>query len=740
MNLQCINLFFISIPFLLLIILLNFNLQKYIDSFYFKFFRIMTKKLCFIFSFLVSICVMQAQPPCPPNVTLSFQNTPVSCFGGNNGTATVTVNGGSNNYAYSWTPTGGNSFTASGLTAGVYTCTVLNTTTTGGGVPTVVYSENFNGATSTLTLNTPTGLNDLDANFWEVTDDESGVLPPGCGAAGLGNPTLHVTNTLVANAGASYNAGGLCALGICVTTNVRAETPNISTIGFTGLTLTFNYIGNGQGTIDNASLVYSTNGGGTWTVLAPSLKSPICTSGQGQWTAASYTLPAACNGIPNLRIGFVWTNNDDGVGSDPSFAVDDIQIVSGGTTTSVCAVTGSVTITQPATAISATINTVPLGCNGSAGSLTAIGSGGTGPYSYSWNNGQVTPVLANLSTGTYTCYVKDANNCTTQVSATLNPPQGLAATSSTLPSPCFGINTGTATALVTSGTAPYTYSWSNGQSAATISGLAAGVYTCIIHDANSCTATITAVVQGPTTPLSIAFTSQNPGCTGNADGAITANGLGGTPNYSYSWSNGISGQTISNLGPGVYTCFITDAANCTNQQSVTLIQASGLSTATSSTPSSVAASTGTATVTVSGGTAPYSYTWNTVPAQYTSTAIGLPPGVYTCTIKDANGCVRVVTVTIENGVGIDNQTMGLASYQVTPNPTTDFIWVHTLLIQKDDIRISLFDINGQEVFEQKESNILELNQVIPMSSFSAGVYLLKIETSKGQLIDKVIKY
>lgn len=699
----------------------------------------MTKKLCFIFSFLVSICVMQAQPPCPPNVTLSFQNTPVSCFGGNNGSATVNVNGGSNNYAYTWTPTGGNSFTASGLTAGVYNCTVLNSTTTGGGVPTVVYSENFNGATSTLTLNTPTGLNDLDANFWEVTDDESGVLPPGCGAAGLFNPTLHVTNTLVANSGASYNAGGLCAFGICVTTNVRAETPNISTIGFTGLTLTFNYIGNGQGLIDNASLVYSTNGGTSWNVLATSLKSSICTTGQGQWTAASYPLPAACNGINNLRIGFIWTNDDDGVGSDPSFAVDDIQIVTGGTITTVCAVTGSVTITQPSTALAATINTVPLGCNGSAGSVTAIATGGTGPYTYSWNNGQISAVLSNLSSGTYTCYVKDANNCTTQVSATLSPPQGLAATSSSIGSPCFGNNTGAATALVTSGTAPYTYTWSNGQSSATATNLAAGVYTCMIHDANGCSATVTATVQGPTTALSINLTPQNPGCTGTADGSITANGVGGTPNYSYSWSNGISGQTISNLGPGVYTCFITDASNCTSQQSVTLIQSTGLSTASSSTPSSAAASTGTATISISGGTAPYTYTWNTVPAQYTSTAIGLPPGVYTCTIKDANGCVRVVQVSIENGVGIDNQTLGLASYQVIPNPATDWIQVNAQLFQKDDIQISLYDINGQVVYEQKDANVLEINKVIPISALSTGIYLLKIETSKGQRMDKVMK-
>lgn len=700
----------------------------------------MTKKLCFIFSFLVSIGMMQAQPPCPPGVSLAFQSTPVSCFGGNNGSATVSVIGGANNYAYTWTPTGGNSFTATGLTAGLYNCTVLNTTTTGGGTPTVVYSENFNGATATWTINTPTGLNDLDANFWEITDDESGVLPPGCGAAGLGNPTLHVSNTLVANAGASYNAGGICAFGICVNTNVRAETPNISTIGFTGLTLNFNYIGNGQGLLDNASLVYSTNGGGTWTTLAASLKSAICTNGQGQWTAASYTLPAACNNIANLRIGFVWTNDDDGNGSDPSFAVDDIQIVTGGTITTVCSVTGAVTITQPSTPLSAVINTIPLGCNGSAGSLTAVGSGGTGPYSYSWNNGQISAVLANLSTGTYTCYIKDDNNCTTQVSATLNPPQSLAATTSTLPSPCFGINTGTATALVTSGTAPYTYTWSNGQSAATITGLAAGAYTCIIHDANACSATVTAVVQGPSTALSIAFNSQNPGCTGTADGSITANGVGGTPNYSYSWSNGISGQTISNLSPGVYTCFISDAANCTNQQSVTLTQASGLSTATSSTPSSTAASTGTATVSVSGGSSPYTYTWNTVPVQYTSTATGLPPGVYTCTIKDANGCTRVVQVNIENGVGIDNATMGLSSYQVIPNPATDWLQVNAQLFQVDNIQISLYDINGQVVYVQSQSNVLELNQIIPLSALSTGVYLLKIETSKGLRIDKVMKW
>lgn len=87
-----------------------------------------------------------------------------------------------------------------------------------------------------------------------VSDDEGGVLPPGCGVADNGNNTLYVTSVFCPTCGASYDAGGLCGILFCPQTNRRAESPVINCTGHSSITLAFNYISNGDGLPDNASL------------------------------------------------------------------------------------------------------------------------------------------------------------------------------------------------------------------------------------------------------------------------------------------------------------------------------------------------------------------------------------------------------------------------------------------------------------------------------------------------------
>jgi PKD repeat protein len=193
---------------------------------------------------------------------------------------------------------------------------------------TTIWSEDFDPTPSGWNLNAAVGINDPDANFWTISDNEGGVLPPGCGVAANGNNSLHITSTLFSTSGASYNAGGLCSLfGICVQTNTRAESPNISTVGNTNLTLSFDYIEAGDNILDNFYVQYSTNGGTSWNLLIDPIKTPtgICVP-QGQWSNFAFALPAACDNIPNLKIGFVWVNNDDGIGTDPSVAINDVKI------------------------------------------------------------------------------------------------------------------------------------------------------------------------------------------------------------------------------------------------------------------------------------------------------------------------------------------------------------------------------------------------------------------------------
>ena len=185
----------------------------------------------------------------------------------------------------------------------------------------VAFSEDFSSGAG-WTLNVSSGTNGADPNFWTISGNEGGVAPPGCAGVSNGNATLHVSSVFFPTGGAGYDAGGLCGLLFCPETNARAKSPSFSTLGLTDLTLEFDFIANGDGLADNASVVYDDGSG--WQTLVASIKSPLCGGGQGQWTHHSVALPASMENQAAVRIGFNWSNNDDGVGTNPSVAIDNI--------------------------------------------------------------------------------------------------------------------------------------------------------------------------------------------------------------------------------------------------------------------------------------------------------------------------------------------------------------------------------------------------------------------------------
>lgn len=192
----------------------------------------------------------------------------------------------------------------------------------------VIYTEDFDGAL-TWTINTDPVAEGSNPNEWYISCEEEGVGAGVCGAAcGAGDKTLHIgPNAIGGDLGAAYLETGA---GI-TTSNRRAESANISTVGDVGLTLNFDMIGQGGGT-DFTEVFYSIDGGVSWVSIDAPLTT-LCCGGvpctgveQGLWATKSYALPAVCEGITNLRISFVWKNIDDGVATDPSFAVDNITI------------------------------------------------------------------------------------------------------------------------------------------------------------------------------------------------------------------------------------------------------------------------------------------------------------------------------------------------------------------------------------------------------------------------------
>ena len=141
-------------------------------------------------------------------------------------------------------------------------------------------------------------------------------------------------------------------------------------------------------------------------------------------------------------------------------------------------------------------------CNGeSTGSATASATGGSGAYNYVWSNGSTTAMVTGLSAGTFTVSVEDSNNCgPATATIIITEPSQVTAMCTATNATC-GDSNGTATVSATGGSGAYTYLWSDGQTTATATGLAAGMYTATVTDANSCTNTCNSTVVnigGPT--------------------------------------------------------------------------------------------------------------------------------------------------------------------------------------------------------------------------------------------------
>lgn len=249
----------------------------------------------------------------------------------------------------------------------------------------IIWQDDFENP-GNWTLNTSIGANGLDANNWVISDAEGGVAAGSCGMAGNGNKTLHIScqGPWCVGSGATYNAGDGGLGFIDATSNKRAFTSNnISTLNTGLLNLTFDYIGVGQTGLDFGRVVFSIDGGSTWSVLQSINPSTTCASGQGLWTNALMVLPANCSNIATLKIGFEWQNDNDGNGSDPSLAINNIKITSPDQPT----VTSSYLISS----------TTP--CLGDCISITNTSSGANS-YTWDFGNGQ-TSTLQNPSS---TCY------------------------------------------------------------------------------------------------------------------------------------------------------------------------------------------------------------------------------------------------------------------------------------------------------------------------------------------------
>ncbi|PCH98242.1 MAG: hypothetical protein COB85_01910 [Bacteroidetes bacterium] len=362
-----------------------------------------------------------------------------------------------------------------------------------------------------------------------------------------------------------------------------------------------------------------------------------------------------------------------------------------------CFESDSIELIEPTPIVMSIVSQTSASCDSICDAMAVVSAtGGTSPYTFTWSTGTVNDTATGLCASTYSITVTDGNGCTTVDTVVITGPAGLTSSITTITMiSCFGLCDGSAMVTASGGVPPYTYAWQDtsigaiGGNFDTIMNLCADSdYVAIIRDANNCLTMVPFIITEPA-PLSVNICDTlNVACNLSCDGSATVCPSGGTPAFTYIWTDTL-GQIVStdsiadSLCAGIYRIDITDGNGCIAVDSLVVITQPDLLSCsfydTVMTGCGADSAVGKVWVTGLGGTAPYSYAWNTtvLPPDTLDSAINLLAGNYNVTVTDINGCQSVcgvsITDTSDMAASITDSTMvscfGLCDGEAIVTPT-----------------------------------------------------------------------
>lgn len=454
-------------------------------------------------------------------------NSTINCFGGSNGSMTISASGGSGSYSYSWnTVPSQNSATATGLTAGIYQVVVTD----------------GNGCTRSFS-NTITQPAILAADILSTSDVS-------CFGSKNGSATVSVTG---GTTGYTYSWSTIPVQTGTKATGLSAGTYSVLVTDAKGCT-----------SVTSAAISQA----GSILINFANSTDVSCFGGSDGIATAN-----ASGGTPPYK--YMWSTvpqqTTQNIGS---LAIGTYAVTV--TDSQGCTAASSTGITQPTQITIAITSVKHVDCfNTKTGSVSVVANGGTGSHTFLWENAptQNSATAINLGAGIQNLIVADANGCTAGISTTIMQPQPLQATTTVTDLNCSGNSNGTARVFVNGGSGPYTYNWNTipVKTSANINSLTAGSYTAIITDAKGCTIQTTVTLTQP--PAIVSSTSVSPPTCPGQSATISVSATGGQGTLSYSWSNGAGSGQIKFVKPYTstnYKVVITDSKGCTKLDSVTV--------------------------------------------------------------------------------------------------------------------------------------------------------------------------
>ncbi|WP_423819538.1 LamG-like jellyroll fold domain-containing protein [Salinimicrobium sp. TIG7-5_MAKvit] len=637
-----------------------------------------------------------------PNLEISQPNfltltnstsTPVSCNGGNDGTANVgTVAGGNSGYTYSIN--GG----------GFSTATTFSNLSAGDHIITVRDSKGCE-TSETVTISQPDVLTITNSTSTPVScnGDNDGKVTVGTVAGGNSGYTYSInggsfsTATTFSNLSAGDHVITVKdSKGCEASETLTVSQPNVLTLtNSTTTPVSCNGGSDGKVTVGTASggnsgYTYSINGGGFSTATTfnnLSAGDHVITVKDSKGCEASETVnvsqpdvltltnststPVSCNGGNDGKVtvgtvtggnsGYTYSINGGSFSTATTFnnlsAGDHVITVKN---SKGCEASETITISQPDVLTLIGSTTTPVSCNGGNDGKVTVGTvaGGNSGYTYSINGGSFSTAttFSNLSAGDHVITVKDSKGCEASETVTIYEPDVLTLTNSTTTSvSCNGGNDGKVTVgTVTGGNSGYTYSINGGSfsTATTFSNLSAGDHVITVKDSKGCEASETITISQPDVLTLIGSTTTPVSCNGGSDGTVIVGTVaGGNSGYTYSINGGdfSTATTFSNLSAGDHVITVKDSKGCEASETVNVSQPDVLTlTNSTSTPVSCnGGNDGKVTVgTVAGGNSGYTYSINGGSFSTATTFNNLSAGDHVITVKDSKGCEASETVTI----------------------------------------------------------------------------------------------
>jgi len=407
------------------------------------------------------------------------------------------------------------------------------------GSPSWQFTATFNAATlpSTINKSAPTGNCNGGVCFqpFEVT---STFTNPSCGANN-GSITLTVTPT------GTYTYTWTGGLSGANPTGVGAGTYSVT-------------VSDGNCTWENTFNLTSSGGA---TISLNSKQDETCSLSNGSIsvTVSGGTTP----------YNFVWSNGQSGANLSTISGLQAGQYCLTVTDAASCQSTFCESIVNiPGPTISSTSSTPDI-CSQGNGTATVTPSVNPSQCTYLWTpSGQTTQTATNLSAGTYTCVV-NYQGCTVSASVVVTAEGTLEATISSTNPTCAGVSDGSINITIGQGTPPFTFLWSNGATTQSLTGLNGGTYSVTITSGDNCERILSATLTEPSAII-LSLSNMTDICEGSQNGTATVTATGGTPPYTYQWSNGSSSASQTTLTAGTHYITVTDSNSCTAIDSVNI--------------------------------------------------------------------------------------------------------------------------------------------------------------------------